>query len=140
MSVGSTLTAGEAGGLLAMSIPTREPLVAYVLDHAAMLRRQRDTAPAAAESLEKHSRALELLADLVRGLPEDDERLLLLGTLAVRNGRFVPGPAAEHAMTHFAATSVEACDAFLTSLVQIARDDAIARARAHGQLPHERPR
>src|SRR5437899_110406 len=122
-----------------MAIPTREPLLAYVLVHAAMLRRQR-AAPAAAERLEKRALALELLADLVRSLPEDDERLLLLGTLAVRNGQFVPGPGAEYALMQFAATSVEACDAFLTTLVHIARDDAIARARAHGELPPERPR
>ncbi len=123
-----------------MAIPTREPFLAYVLVHAGMLRRQRGIAPAAAEGLEKHAQALNFLADLVRALPEDDERLLLLGTLAVRNGQFVPGPGAEHALTQFAATSIEASDAFLTTLVQIARDDAIARARAHGQLPPERPR
>ena len=63
-------------------------------------RRKRTIAPASAERLEKHAEALELLADLVRDLPEDDERLLLLGTLAVRNGQSVPGPAAEHALMH----------------------------------------
>jgi len=92
-------------------------------------RRKRTIAPASAERLEKHAEALELLADLVRDLPEDDERLLLLGTLAVRNGQFVPGPAAGARLMQFAAASVEACDAFLTTLVEIARDDAIARAR-----------
>jgi len=35
----------------------------------------------------------------------------------------------EHALMQFAAASVEACNAFLTTLVEIARDDAIARAR-----------
>src|SRR5688572_24412297 len=123
-----------------MAIPTREPLLAYVLAYAALLRRKRTIAPASAERLENHAEALELLAARVRDLPEDDERLLLLGTLTVRNGQFVPGPAAEHALMQFAAASVEACDAFLTTLVQIARDDAIARARAHGHLPPERPR
>jgi hypothetical protein len=119
---------------------TREPLLAYFLVHAGMLRRQRATAPAAAERLTNHADALELLADLVRTLPEDDERLLLLGILAVRDGQFVPGPGAEHALTEFVAASIAVCDAFLTTLVQIVRDDAIARARAHGQLPPERPR
>ena len=73
-------------------------------------------------------------------LPEDGERLLVLASLAVRNSQFVPCPAAEHAMTQFAATSIETCDVSSPALVQIARDDAIARARAHGRLPPERPR
>jgi hypothetical protein len=123
-----------------MAIPTREPFLAYFLAHAATLRRQRATAPAAAEHLAVHAQALELLAELVRDLPEDDERLLLLGTLAVRDGQFVPGAATEHALTQFASTSREGCDAFLTTLVQIARADALARARAHGHLPPQRPR
>ena len=123
-----------------MANPTREPFLAYFLVHAAMLRRQVGIAPATAERLATRARALELLADLVRALPEDDERLLVLGTLAVRNDQFVPGPGAEHALIQFVATSIEACDVFLATLVQIARDDAIARARAHAGLPRERPR
>ena len=110
-----------------MPNPTHAPFLAYLLVHATMLRR-RDAAPGAAERLEEHAHALELLADLVRALPEDDERLLLLGSLVVRGGQFAPGPASEHALTQFAGTSRDACDTFLTSLVQIARDDAIARA------------
>jgi len=104
-----------------------------------MLRRQRVTSEAA-ERLEAHAQALELLAELVRSLPEDDERMLVLGTLAVRDGQFAPGPGTEHALSQFEATSREACDGFLTDLVRIARDDAIARARTHGRLPPERPR
>ena len=124
-----------------MPIPTREsPFLAYLLVHATTLRGRRDVASGAAEHLEKHAQALELLAELVRALPEDDERLLMLTTLAVRHGQFVPGPAAEHALTRFAGTSREACDAFLDNLVRTARDDALARAREHGHLPPERPR
>jgi hypothetical protein len=123
-----------------MPIPTREPFLVYFLAHSAALRRQRATAPAAAERLAAHAQALELLAELVRDLPEDEERLMLLETLAVRDGQFVPGAATEHALTQFASTSRESCDAFLTMLVQIARDDALARARAHGHLPPQRPR
>jgi len=44
------------------------------------------------------------------------------------------------ALTQFASTSREVCDASLTTLVQIARDDALARARAHGHLPPQGPR
>jgi hypothetical protein len=76
----------------------------------------------------------------VRSLPESDERLLLLGTLAVRDGQLVPGGATQHALVTFVGTSPEACDTFLTNLVHIARDDALARARAHGFLPQSRPR
>jgi len=110
-----------------MPTPAREPFIAYLLVHPAVLRRRRDVTSGAVERLQKHAQALELLAELIRGLPEDDERLLMLATLAVRDGQFVPGPAAEHALTQFAGTSREACDAFLDNLVRTARDDALAR-------------
>ena len=71
----------------------------------------------------------------MRVLPDDDERLLLLGTLRVREGQFAPGPGSAHALNQFAGTSPEACDRFPTALVQIARDDALTRARACGHLP-----
>lgn len=121
-----------------MSNP-REPFLAYLLVHATMLRGSTAAALGSVERLEAHARGLELLADLVRALPEDDERLLLLETLVVRDGQFVPGPASEHALTQFAGSSHAACEMFLTSLVQVARDDALARARAHGHLPPKRP-
>ena len=64
-----------------MPIPTREsPFLAYLLVHATMLRGRRDVTSGAAERLEKRAQALELLAELVRALPEDDERLLMLAT------------------------------------------------------------
>ena len=102
-----------------MAIPTRDPVVRYLLLHATMLRPSGTRA--VAEQLDQHARAFELLADYVRELGEDDERLLLLGTLAVGGGEFLPGPATEHALSH------------------IARDDALARAREFGFLP-PRPR
>jgi hypothetical protein len=122
-----------------MATTARDPFIAYLLVHATMLRRS-DAPPAAAERLAAHTVALELLADVVRDLPEDDERLLMLVTLAVRHGQFAPGPAADHALTRFAGTSREVCDTFLTTLVHVARDDALGRARDHGVLPPKRPR
>jgi hypothetical protein len=62
-----------------MHIPTREPFVAYLLVHAAMLRRRRDVASGAIERLEKHAQALELLATFVRSLPAEDDRSHMLG-------------------------------------------------------------
>jgi hypothetical protein len=123
-----------------MEIPARTPLIAYLLVHVSLLRRRRDAVPAAAERLAEHALALELLAEVVRDLPEDDERLQMLVTLAVRHGQFVPGPAADHALTRFAGTSREVCDIFLTTLVRVARDNALGRARDHGVLPPKRPR
>jgi hypothetical protein len=123
-----------------MVIPRPEPIPAYLLGRATLLRRQRGVAPGAAERLDVHARALELLAALVRDLPEDDERLLMLGTLAVRDGQFTPGAGTEHALSQFDGASREACEGFLTNLVRIARDDAFARARDQGHLPPERPR
>ena len=123
-----------------MAIPTREPFLAYLLVRAAMFRRRRTDVPIAASRLEAHAYALELLADLIRVLPDDDERLLTLSTLAVRDGKFVPGASTVHGLSQFAGTSREACDTFLTSLVQVARDDALGRAREHGLLPPRSPR
>ena len=122
-----------------MAIPARDPFIAYLLVHATMLRGY-PAAPAAAAPLAERAHALELLADVVRDLPEDDERLQLLVTLVVRHGQFAPGPAADHALTRFAGTSREVCDTFLTTLVHVARDDALRRARDHGVLPPKRPR
>jgi hypothetical protein len=122
-----------------MTTPTRAPFLDYLLAHAVMLRQRRATAPAAAERLEAHAHALELLAELVRALPADDERLLMLDTLAVRDGQFRAGAGTEHALNQLDSTSREACDLFLTNLVRIARDDALSSARAHGHLPPQRP-
>jgi hypothetical protein len=121
-----TLSIGQAGGLLAMAIPTREPFLAYLLVRAAMLRRRAAT-PIGASRLEAHAHALDLLADLIRALPDDDKRLLMFSRLAVRDGQFVPGASTEHGLSQFAGSSREACDRFLTSLVQVARDDALGR-------------
>ena len=116
-----------------MAIPTRETLIRYLLARATLLR-QPGTPPAAAERL-AHASALEVLATCIRGLPDDDERLLLLGTLAVREGEFAPGPATEHTLSRFSGASVDECDQFLSQLSHIARDDALARAREFGFLP-----
>jgi hypothetical protein len=123
-----------------MAIPPSAPFIAYLLVHVSLLRRHRDAVPGAAERLAEHALALEVLAEVVRDLPEDDERLQMLVTLAVRHGQFVPGPAADHALTRFAGRSREVCDTFLTTLVHVARDDALGRARDHGLLPPTRPR
>jgi len=120
-----------------MAIPTRDPIARYLLLHATMLRRP--GMRAAADRLDEHAHALELLAGYVRGLADDDERLLLLGTLAVRGGEFVPGPATEHTLSQFVGASVEACATLLTELSHIARDDALARAREFGFLPPRPP-
>jgi len=122
---------------LAMAIPTRDPVVRYLLLHATMLRLPGRRA--AAERLDQHTLALELLANYVRGLAEDDERLLQLGTLAVRGGEFVPGLATEHAFSQFTGATGDECATFLSRLSHIARDDALARAREFGFLP-PRPR
>jgi hypothetical protein len=121
-----------------MTPSARDPLATYLLVQAGLLR-QRDLLPVLAAHAIEHAQHLEGLAAFVRSLPESDERLLLLGTLTVRDGRFRPGGATQHALLTFVGTSPEACDAFLTNLMRIARDDALARARAHGVLPQQRP-
>src|ERR1700687_2050285 len=121
-----------------MTTPSRDPFIAYLPVHATIPRGHQG-APATAALLAEHVNALELLVDVVRDLPEDDERLLMLVTLAVRHGQFAPGPAADHAITRFAGASRKVCDTFLTTLVHIALDDALGRARDHGVLPPKRP-
>jgi hypothetical protein len=115
-----------------MAIPTRDPVVRYLLLHATMLRQP---GPRAAERLDAHARAIELLAEYVRGLAEDDERLLQLETLAVRSGEFLPGPATEYALSEFTGATVDECVTFLNRLSHVALDDALARAREFGFLP-----
>jgi hypothetical protein len=122
-----------------MTPRARDPFIAYLLVHATMLRGHQ-VAPAAAARLAAHINALELLIDVVRDLPADDERLLMLATLAVRHGQFTPGPATDHALTRFIGASRAVCDTFLTTLVYVARDDALGRARDHGILPPKGPR
>lgn len=121
-----------------MALSARDPLAAYLLVQAALLRQRELPAVLAAHAREQ-ARPLEDLAAFVRSLPESDDRLLLLGTLAVRGGQFVPGGATQHAINGFAGTSSEDCEAFLRKLVHVARDDALARARDHGLLPRSRP-
>jgi hypothetical protein len=121
-----------------MTPSARIPLAVYLLVQAGLLRSRQLHPVLAAHALER-ARLLEGLAAFVRSLPESDERLLLLGTLAVRDGQLVPGGATQHAIVTFVGTSPEAYETFLTNLVQIARD-ALARARAHGVLPQRPPR
>ena len=117
-----------------MATSIRESLIHYLRSSATILRLSSRPIPAT-EGAEFHARALELLADHVGSLAEDDERLLMLGTLAIRGGDFTPGPGAEHALNQFVGASVEECDVLLTRLGHIARDDALARAREFGYLP-----
>jgi hypothetical protein len=115
-----------------MAIPTRDPVVRYLLLHATMLRLP---GTRAVERRDEHARAIELLANYVRGLAEDDERLLQLETLAVRGGEFLPGPATEYALSEFTGATADECVTFLNRLSHVALDDALARAREFGFLP-----
>jgi hypothetical protein len=117
-----------------MALSTREPLILYLRSHATILRLSSRSGSGIADA-ELHARALELLADHVGSLAEDDERLLVLGTLTIRGGDFTPGPGAEHALNQFVGTSTDDCERFLTQLSRIARDDGLARAREFGFLP-----
>jgi hypothetical protein len=120
-----------------MPIAARESLAGYLLVRA----RQRAGWPFARPlPATEHVRALEVLAAFVLTLPETDERLLTLGALAVRDGRFMPGGATRHALDRLRLGSVAACDRFLSDLVRIARDDALVRAKAAGVLPWLSPR
>src|SRR5438477_7104338 len=53
---------------LAMAIPTHDPVVRYLLLHATLLRRP--GMRVAAERLDEHAQAIELLANSIRDLAE----------------------------------------------------------------------
>jgi hypothetical protein len=83
---------------------------------------------------------LEELAEYVLGLPADDERVIELTTLGVRDGMFspFPGSPAEHAIGRFRFhRGDEDCGQFLAELVRRMRDDALRFGREHGAIPDE---
>jgi hypothetical protein len=106
-----------------MATGTRESIISYLVTHAATL----------------HPEPIRLLVAHLRRLADDDERLLTLGTLAVRGGQFAPGPGTHHALTQFTGSTIEDCERFLSMLSRVARDDALAHARQRGFLPRQRP-
>ena len=114
-----------------------EPFIAYLIhalaDTPGVDAPQGATAPI--RNAASGASSLELLIEVVRSLPEDDQRLQALGSLAIRDGQFSPGAATTHAIRTFVGGSREACDKFLDSLVRVARDDALIRARSEGYLP-----
>jgi hypothetical protein len=125
-------TGPDSAGSPAMPIAARESLAGYLLARAHQCA---GWPLAGALPATEHVRALEVLAAFVLAVPETDERLLTLGALAVRDGRFVPGGATRHALGRLRLGSGAACDRFLSDFVRIARDDALVRAKAAGVLP-----
>ena len=91
-----------------MTPSARDPLATYLLVQAGVLR-DRELPPVLAAHAREQADMLEGLAAFVRRLPESDERLLLLGTLTVRDGQFRLGGATQHALLTFVGTSPEAC-------------------------------
>jgi hypothetical protein len=77
---------------------------------------------------------LEELAAYVLSLPADDERIIELGTLGVRDGLFSPfsGDLAAYAISRFRFDDGrDECGGFLANLVKRLRDDAIRFAKQH---------
>ena len=80
------------------------------------------------------SDALDRLADYIRGLPDDDERLVNIGHMAFMDGMFDPGPDASREIGRFGFNgpppSADEVDQYvtelgslvLTSLTQLAKD------------------
>jgi hypothetical protein len=96
----------------------------------------------AAEYPEDHRNArcadgLEDLAEYVLGLPADDERLIELAAIGVREGLFspLPGDSAAYAIGRFRFDRADKdCGHFLASLVRMVRDDAIRQAQLAGEI------
>ena len=84
------VTAYAARGVTLLAFPVRRGKASCLNDVVASCDEEVVVLTDARQRLDAHANALDLLADLLRALPEDDERLLMLRTLAVRNGRFEP--------------------------------------------------
>jgi hypothetical protein len=85
--------------------------------------------------------ALEALANFVLALPEDDERIQRLATIAVEGEAFVPGQQTAYEIGRFHFFSEESSfDAFLTWMVELAEADRGERGRFGGrQVPGDEP-
>lgn len=113
----------------------RQSLVDYLLQVAAWRRRR-------AEEYDRDQRnlvaaaGLEELAAYIQTLPDDDERLKVLGEVAVTHDQFTPGQQTSYEVGrfrfHYADTSL---DAFLSHLTRIAVSDSEERGRFAGKLP-----
>jgi len=79
---------------------------------------------------------LEGLATYVLALPADDERVIELGTLAVREGMFMPFSEGARLVSRFGFDDPnEDSGAFLDRLVRVTREEALTFAREQGVLP-----
>jgi hypothetical protein len=80
---------------------------------------------------------LKELAAFVRGLPDDDERIVELGVLGFRDGIFdVPsGDSAQRAISHFRFYQPnQDCDRFLSGVAPLLRHDMVRLAEFAGEL------
>lgn len=79
---------------------------------------------------------LEELAAYIQTLPADDERLLVLGEVAVTHDEFRPGQQTSYEVGRFRFHYAEASlDGFLNHLTRIAVGDSEERGRFAGKLP-----
>jgi hypothetical protein len=82
--------------------------------------------------------ALRGLGGYVLRLSDEDERIRELGTLAVREGMFMPFPEGQRLISRFGFDNPEQdSGAFLDELVRVTRSETLAFAREHGALPDE---
>jgi hypothetical protein len=116
----------------------RDPLPAYLLVQA-RLPRSRELPPVLVAHAVDRQRCRRAWPPSCAACPESTSGCCCWAPSPPGNGEFVPGGATQHALLTLVGTSPEACEAFLTNLVRSARDDTLARARAHGVLPRRRP-
>ena len=82
--------------------------------------------------------ALRGLTGYILRLPEDDERIRELGTLAVRGGVFMPFEEGQRIISRYGFDDPKAdADGFLTGLAAVTRREAVRFAREHGELPDD---
>ena len=112
---------------------TRRAIAAYLTQVADWRRRKAEEFDRDARNL-RTADALEELADYVRGLPADDERLLALDRLAMEGEVFAPGQMTSYEIGRFRFFSDEpSLDAFLTNLVRLAEADRGEQGRFGGR-------
>jgi hypothetical protein len=115
-----------------------ELIAVYLEDQAAWRYEKATEYPDDARN-KRSAHGLRELAAYVRGLPSNDERIIELGTIGVRDGLFSPpvvgGPDASHAISRFRFNNpLDDCDQFLTDLIPQVRADAIEQAYFAGVL------
>ena len=110
-------------------------IVDYFLEQAKRRNQKAADHPEDARNVQGAA-ALRGLTGYILRLSEDDERIRELGTLAVRDGVFMPFEEGQRIIARYGIDDPRAdADGFLTGLAAVTRREAVSFAREHGAPP-----